>query len=153
MGINQTGTPPAPSDCTVQFTGTYISAGSGITIGATTSSGAIYSPAKNNTITLPTGNYLITYGLSNTNQTDFAFTTNISSLALAELNAISGSRLNGQVNRSFSPITFVYSVTAATSTIYLCSYYLNPVSLGSTLTDPALTIPFQLAYLSILKIN
>ncbi len=151
FGVAQGGIPPQPSDCSAQFiSGSYISPGSGISIGAFTSPAATFNPALNNQITLSPGNYLITYALCNTNQTDFALTTDLSSLASATGNVIVGSHLNGQLNRSFSPISVVVSV-AVTTNIYLVNFYLNPILLAPAL--PSIIPPYQLAYLSIVIIK
>jgi hypothetical protein len=154
-GITQGGTPPFPSECSVQFisASNYISPGSGVSIGSFTSTGVGVPVATNNEITLAPGNYMITYAISNTNQTDFAITTSLGTTLLAQSNIITGTHLNGQLNRSFSPLSAVVSVGSPT-TIYLVNFYLNPVTLQTALpsliTPPS---PYELAYLSIFKIN
>lgn len=151
FGLAQGGIPPTPSDCSAQFiSSVYISPLSGITVGAFTSPGSLFNPAINNQITLPPGNYLITYALSNTNQTDFALTTSLTTLASAIANAIPGSHLNSQANRTFSPISVVVSV-GVTTNIYLVNLYLNSIFLSPVL--PSVVTSYDLAYLTIIKVN
>jgi hypothetical protein len=115
-----------------------------------TSSGAAYPIAVNNQITIEPGSYLITYAISNSNQTDFALTTSIASNLTALASVIPASHTNSQANRTFSPVSVVVTVLVTTN-LYLVNFSQN----ASTLAPASVSVvtSYNLAYLSIIKLQ
>jgi hypothetical protein len=147
-GINS-GTNPPPSDCTTQFITSTYSSNADIVIGnSATSPGAVFIPL-NNMITLQPGNYLFTFGISTSGQSDFALTSSITSKAAAVAAIVPGTHFGSNQNVSFAPVTVIVSVGVVTN-LYLVNFALNPILLGTG--GSTIGQQYVMAYVNIVKI-